>query len=134
MYGLHDVLEYEIFKNLDTPDEHPFVQETKERIAGLNEKRRQLLEKVKDTNQEITKEVKEVFTGAMKYLVDAFEEEDVDRKELIYMKGLDEYPNDASLHGDYASFLYNIKNYDKAEIMGSGKGKFDLYTEPLEVH
>jgi tetratricopeptide (TPR) repeat protein len=52
-------------------------------------------------------------------------EEDPDKKEQIYIHGLEENPNSAELTGNYANFLSKVrKDYNKAE---------DLYIKTLEL-
>ena len=116
MISLNDVLGYKIFEDLDKPEKHPFVLSAKKRITDLNEKRKDLLDRLSKGKKAIDKETKELFTGSLKYILEAYQEKDVNRKDKIYQEGLEKYPNDADFIGNYANFLYDIrKDYDKAE-------------------
>ncbi|MDP8080144.1 SIR2 family protein [Phocoenobacter skyensis] len=118
MLSLYNNLEYKIFKNLDDFENHSFVVAAKERISSLNEKHKALLDKFKSQKEEkkVTTEIKDFFTGAMKVMLDAYLEKDINKKGDIYQKGVINYPNSANLIGEYALFLSDIrKNYDKAE-------------------
>ncbi len=112
MYALNSALGYNILENLDKPDDHPFLQATKKRLAHLNDKLNELLENSKSEDQE----AKLLFTGSKLIRLKVYLEDDPDKKESIYQEGLKQYPNDANLLGNYALFLFDIrKDYDKAE-------------------
>ncbi|MDP8313546.1 MAG: SIR2 family protein [Candidatus Celaenobacter antarcticus] len=117
MYSLYKALDYDTFENLDDVENHQFVIAAKKRITSLNDKRKELFNKIpKDKKTEISENAKNIFTGASQYLLDAYLEKDDDKKEKIYKKGLMEYPDDADLLSYYAVFLKNIrKDYDKSE-------------------
>ena len=116
MISLNDALDYDIFEKLDNPEEHPFVLAAKRRIEDINKKLKELLDRLHKDKDNINKGTKELFTGAMKYLFEAFTEKDESKINEIYQNGLSEYPDDKNLVLEYANFLYSIqKNYDKAE-------------------
>ncbi len=115
MFDLNKALEYRVFENLESPENHPFVIAAKKRIATLNKKLQELLENQKN-KEHISKATKGIFTGAMKVILDAYSEVDIDKKEVIYKKGLHDYPKNANLIGNYALFLSDIrKDYVEAE-------------------
>jgi len=116
MISLNDALGYKVFESLDEPEKHPFVLAAKNRITDLNGKLKTLLDKISKYKNEITEGTKEIFTGAMKYVYDAYTEKDENKSNEIFQKGIAEYPKDHMLLGYYASFLADIrKDYDKAE-------------------
>ena len=116
MISLNDALSYKVFENLDNPEKHSFVISAKKRINDLNGKLKDLLDKLSKDKESITNETREIFTGAMKYIFDAFSEKDENEINKIYQKGLNEYPNDSNLLQMYALFLSGIrKEYEKAE-------------------
>ena len=116
MYQLYKTLSYKIFDGLDEPNEHSFVKNAKNRISGLSEKIKKLLED-SQKNKELNSIPKEMFKGAFEFLHDAYSENDENKKEEILKKGMELYPNDADLLGAYAMFLVdNRKDYDKAEV------------------
>ncbi|MBX7224570.1 MAG: tetratricopeptide repeat protein [Chitinophagales bacterium] len=126
MISLNDALDYKVFENLDDPDKHPFVEATKKRINNLNNTLKNLLDKISKESEDIGDDTKELFTGALKYLYEAYSEKDVEKKNKIYQKGLTEYPNNADVLGNYANFLKNIlKQYDKAE---------EFYKKAIEIN
>jgi len=116
MIDLNGVLGYTIFEKLDDPLNHPFVEAAKKRIDNLNIKLQALLNQLSKDKISITKETTKIFTGAKKYIVEAYREKDKSKMDLIFQKGLAEYPHDSDLMEEYASFLtYMNSDYDKAE-------------------
>jgi Tfp pilus assembly protein PilF len=116
MIAFHDSLQCKVFDNLDKPDEHRFVKATKCRIEKMNNMLKGLLEDIKKNEILASKETREIFTGAMKFIYDAYLENNIERKENIYLKGINKFPKDADLLGQYATFLHNNKkDYDQAE-------------------
>ncbi len=116
MFALNDVFGYKIFEKLDDIQNHPFVVAAKERILGLDKKRKDLLENFQRKEKKVPKETKDIFTGPMKVMLEAYLEKDINKKEEIYNRGLVDYSDDANFIGDYAVFLKNIrKEYEKAE-------------------
>jgi len=116
MYAFNTALGYDIFSKLDKPETHPFVEAAKGRLAELNDKLKELLASIQQTKKPVSNATKELFTGANKYLYDAYIEKDVDRQEKTYREGIAKYPDNPDLLGDYALFLDGIrKDYDRAE-------------------
>jgi Tfp pilus assembly protein PilF len=115
MYAFNTALGYDIFSKLDKPETHPFVEAAKGRLAELDNKLKGLLASIQQTNKPISDATIELFTGANKYLYDAYIEKDVDRKEKIYQEGIAKYPDNSNLLGNYALFLHKIRKYDHAE-------------------
>ncbi len=115
MIVLYDVLKYDFFNNLNTPEEHVFVKSAHERIVKLNSQRNRLLESGKD-KQNMPQEAKSLFKNAWEYLYKAYREEDMGKKNTIYQDGLQAYPRNAELLGAYAAFLHDTgKDYGQAE-------------------
>ena len=116
MHALYTALDYSIFKNLDNPDTHKFVQASRSRIISLNEKFKKILENIEKDKKEIPQETKDMFSGASEYRINAISEKDNDKKEEIYKEGLNRYPKDTSLIHSYIKFLTDIrKDYDLVE-------------------
>ncbi len=124
MLDLGGALRYEMFDNLDETEGHPFVMSAKRRISGLYEMRKALLERLAKNKQGITKETKELFTGAYKYIIDAVSESNPEDADRIFQEGMRNYPNDATLLGQYALFNFELGNSEQAE---------EFYQKALEI-
>ena len=118
MYALHDALGYNIFEQLNKPEEHQFVKDSKKRIEKLNDKLKEILERLKQKElaKDYSSNVESLFTGAFDYLFRAFGEKDINKKDRIYLEGIEKYPENTDLLYEYALFLKNSrKDYDRAE-------------------
>ncbi len=117
MYSLNNALGYKIFENLDDKDKHQSVEVAKSRVSELNKKLKKLAEKLsKDTEDTISEDTKNMFKGSSEYIFKAYQEKDENKKDEIYRLGLERYPENADMYGNYAIFLKNIrKDYDKVE-------------------
>ncbi|MBP1639210.1 MAG: hypothetical protein H6Q17_793 [Bacteroidetes bacterium] len=116
MYAFNTALDYDIFSKLDKLETHPFVEAAKGRLTELDNKLKQLLASIQQTKKPVSNATKELFTGANKYLYDAYIEKDIDRQEKTYREGIAKYPANSDLLGYYAVFLTDIKKeYDRAE-------------------
>lgn len=126
MISLNEALDYDVFENLENPDEHDFVVAAKKRINALHSKLKNLLDQLPKENGEVVDEdAKELFSGALKYLFEVYLESDSDKKEQIYQNGMKEYSNDPEFISSYAFFLSETRNEpDKAE---------ELYKKAIEL-
>jgi tetratricopeptide (TPR) repeat protein len=105
MFDLQGVLDFDMFKGLDKPDNHLLVKATKERIVNLENKINHLASRKDIVNT--MPDIKNLFNeGVSKILFDANQEKDNRKKEDIYQNGLKAYPENAYLLEDYAEFLY----------------------------
>lgn len=125
MFALNNALNYTVFENLDDTTNHPFILAARERIKSLNERRKNLLEKLQKDNKQIPNEMKVILSDSMQILLEASLEKDLIKKEKIYQKGLNTHPNDTDIIGDYAVFIEDeLNDYDKAE---------ELYRKAIEL-
>ncbi|MDR2680001.1 MAG: SIR2 family protein, partial [Tannerella sp.] len=112
MFALQNELNFDIFRDLDKPNVHPFVEAAKTRIVNLDNERTKLASQWKEnkmTAETVPDTVKNIFSGGVsKILLDASQEKDNRKKEEIYQNGLKAYPENAYLLEDYAEFLYDI--------------------------
>ncbi|MCK5312919.1 MAG: tetratricopeptide repeat protein, partial [Desulfobacteraceae bacterium] len=117
MHALYNVLEYDIFENLDDIESHKLILDAKTRIQNLNKKLVKLVEESqKNEKDNMSEDTKNIFSGASKDLLSAIEEKDRKKQEEKFIKGLNDHPNSPALLGNYAVFLKDIrKDYDKAE-------------------
>jgi tetratricopeptide (TPR) repeat protein len=109
MFDLKGALDFDMFKGLDKPDNHPLVKATKDRIVHLENRINNLAsQKDIDIVNTMPDTVKNLFNeGVAKILFNANQEKDNRKKEEIYQTGLKAYPKNAYLLADYAGFLYN---------------------------
>jgi len=118
MFALYEALGFTLFRNMDHPDDHPFVIAAKERIKKLEDDRIQLAASLSKNDLSATDtipdSVKGILSGGVsEILLNARLETDPQKKEAIYQKGLDKYPKDADLLANYAGFLYSTGKTDE---------------------
>jgi tetratricopeptide (TPR) repeat protein len=129
MYALNEALDFDIFKDLDKQDEHPFVQTAKETVKKLDEERTTLATKLssqenKDVDISALQSI--LSGGTSKILLEVYKEKDVRKKEELYRQGLAAYPDDPYLLMGYAGFLYKIGRADE----GAGKYRQAVSIKP----
>lgn len=116
MYSFDFAMNYKTFKALEDVDNHQLVIGAKKRVEHLEEKRKELFEKLQEEKPEdISEETKEIFTDAEQYILKAAYEDDFNKKEVIYKEAIEKFPSNAKLLGSYAVYIHNNKkNYDIA--------------------
>lgn len=109
MYAFNEALEYDISKGLDSPEEHEFVKLAIKRIQNIYAKLHEIIASTENSNKEISNDIKALLKGVLEYHAEVHSEKDVDLKEKIFKEGLEHYPNDSYLLGDYGTFLYDTR-------------------------
>ncbi|MFC1492727.1 tetratricopeptide repeat protein [candidate division KSB1 bacterium] len=93
----------------------------REQIVKVNEE----IEKDKDTKEALVSIVSRGEKNWWYYEMQASSEVDLEKRDKIYLEGIEKYPESAELIGNYALFLKDdLKDYDKAE---------EYYLEALEL-
>lgn len=115
MFALNDTLKFNIFDNLDQPEQHPFVTAAMERVKAVAEKRKEILEKLSQRNGEkVSSAVKTMMKGAAAYIFKAYLQKENGKKEQIYLEGLKKYPESVELLTAYADWLDDMQRYPEA--------------------
>lgn len=119
MYDCYAALKYNIFDGINeikTDLIHELLEPTYRRIEKIQMQLEKLSQTKEKLSQESAESIENILPDSLKWLFRACQEEDVDKKDKIYEKGISKYPKDAILYGDYARFLDEIRqDYDQVE-------------------
>jgi len=114
MLLLNDALGYEVMINQEDITQSMIV---KSAINNAELYSKQLEALAKEELNPIEQEaIKKLLPSWWDYQLQVDDEKDIDKKESIYQEGIKAYPKSDELLGNYANFLYEIKNDKQAGI------------------
>ena len=120
MYDCYAALGYKFLEGIEKIEKpksiHEILKPNYARIESIQTQLRQLSQTEEELSKESFQSIKSFLPDSWMWILQANQEKDIDKKDKIYREGIERYPQDADLLGDYADFLCDIcHDYDRAE-------------------
>ncbi|WP_232525106.1 tetratricopeptide repeat protein [Porphyromonas gingivalis] len=120
MYDCYAALGYKFLEGIEKIEKpksiHEILKPNYARIESIQTQLRQLSQTEEELSKESFQSIKSFLPDSWMWILKANQEKDIDKKDKIYREGIERYPQDADLLGDYADFLCDIcHDYDRAE-------------------
>ncbi|KGN87382.1 hypothetical protein HR15_06395 [Porphyromonas gulae] len=120
MYDCYAALGYKFLEGIEKIEKpksiHEILKPNYARIESIQTQLKQLLQTEEKLSKESFQSIKSFLPDSWMWILQANQEKDIDKKDKIYREGIERYPQDADLLGDYADFLCDIcHDYDRAE-------------------
>ena len=120
MYDCYAALGYKFLEGIEKIEKpksiHEILKPNYARIESIQTQLRQLSQTEEELSKESFQSIKSFLPDSWMWILKANQEKDIEKKDKIYREGIERYPQDADLLGDYADFLCDIcHDYDRAE-------------------
>ena len=120
LYDCYAALGYKFLEGIEKIEKpksiHEILKPNYARIESIQTQLKQLLQTEEKLSKESFQSIKSFLPDSWMWILKANQEKDIEEKDKIYQEGIERYPQDADLLGDYADFLCDIcHDYDRAE-------------------